>query len=108
DEEPHTMEGGDNGCELHDGAPGQIEVVAPVAQGKAAWLLAKSEEKPGSVRAGTDRFDNILAVPVELKVQVGCRDGALAQRDAGLVLYCEFKKQFWRSRLLRVCRPGSG
>src|ERR1051326_785101 len=85
------MEPGDNRREFHVGPSGQIEVVVPVAQGKTARFLAKSEEQPGGIRAGTDGLDNILAVPVELKVGVGCRDRSLTQRQTRLILYANLK-----------------
>ena len=108
DQGPHTMEAGGNGREFHVGPSGQIEVAVPVTQGKAARFLAKSEEQPGSIRAGTDGFDNILAVPVELKVDVCCRDRPLTQRQARLILNPEFEKQLRDRQLLRICGLAAG
>jgi len=116
------METGNNGGELYTRRSSKIEIIGPIAQRKAARSLAQSEEETRKLWARARGDDDVFPVPVQLKIDIGCRYRLLTQWQPHIVLQCHAKQQFrgwrrggsaspsrgWRStRLLRVGPTGS-
>ena len=94
---PHAMETGHDGRELDIRSSSQVEIVAPVAQSKAARFLAQSEEHPRKVCAAADGDEDVLSAlrylpppAIELVAAVATTD------DASVSTF-----------LLRTAAPGS-
>src|ERR1041384_1305433 len=83
---PHAMETGNNSGELDIRSSSKIEIVVPVAQGKAARFLAQSEERPRKVCAPADGDHDVLAVSIKLKIGIWSRDRILSQWQPRVVL----------------------
>src|SRR5262249_14618174 len=103
------METGHNGRELDIRSSSQIEIVIPVAKGKAARLLAQSEEGAWKICAPANGDHNVLAVSIKLKVDIRSRDRTLSQRQPRIILQAHAKQQLrgCGRRLLRVCPIGA-
>ena len=85
DKRPHAMETGNDGREPDARPSTKIEIVVPVAQGKAARSLAQSEEQARKLRTRAGGDNDVFAVAVELKIDVGSCDRILGQRQPRVV-----------------------
>src|SRR5438094_1147583 len=108
------METGHNRRELDICSSSKIEIVGPVAEGKATRFLAQSEEGAGKVCTRANGDHNVLAIAIKLKVDVWCRDRVLSQRQPRFILQGNAEQQLWSCRslnraacLLRVYPSGS-
>ena len=64
----------------------EIEIVVPVAQGKATRSLAQSEEQARKVCALAGGDHDVPAVSIELQIDIWRRDRGLGQRQPRVVL----------------------
>src|SRR6185369_5227242 len=82
--------------ETHVGSSSQIEIVIPIAQGKAAGFLTQTEEQARKVSASAGCDDDVLAVTDQLNVNIGSGDGVLSQRQSRLILQSHVKQHLRR------------